>query len=193
MTGLRIRLVGLSGLQGPNYSLAQMAQDSQFCPDNIFITNAAHVSRNSMRPQIKQHVIIVGAGPVGLVTANLLADEGIPVTLVEMCVDLPRDLRASTFHPPTLDMLERFGVVGSNDRAGVDLSDLAIPRSERRGDRNLRVGPIVAGHANIPTASNASSGVLASCSTRVCRQSACDGSARHQGCRRAAERRWRGA
>ena len=62
-----------------------------------------------MRPQIKQHVIIVGAGPVGLVTANLLADEGIPVTLVETCVDLPRDLRASTFHPPTLDMLERFG------------------------------------------------------------------------------------
>jgi len=64
-----------------------------------------------MRPQNKQHVIIVGAGPVGLVTANLLADEGIAVTLVETCVDLPRDLRASTFHPPTLDMLERFGVV----------------------------------------------------------------------------------
>jgi 3-(3-hydroxy-phenyl)propionate hydroxylase len=66
-----------------------------------------------MRSQNKQHVIIVGAGPVGLVSANLLADEGIPVTLVEACVDLPRDLRASTFHPPTLDMLERFGVVGS--------------------------------------------------------------------------------
>jgi 3-(3-hydroxy-phenyl)propionate hydroxylase len=56
-------------------------------------------------------VIIVGAGPVGLVTANLLTDEGIAVTLVETCPDLPRDLRASTFHPPTLDMLERFGVV----------------------------------------------------------------------------------
>ena len=94
------------------------------------MTNAARVSRNSMRPQIKQHVIIVGAGPVGLVTANLLADEGIPVTLVETCAELPRDLRASTFHPPTLDMLERFGVVGSNDRARADLSDLAIPRSE---------------------------------------------------------------
>jgi 3-(3-hydroxy-phenyl)propionate hydroxylase len=59
-----------------------------------------------------QHVIIVGAGPVGLVTANLLIDEGIPVSLVEACGDLPRDLRASTFHPPTLDMLERFSVVG---------------------------------------------------------------------------------
>jgi 3-(3-hydroxy-phenyl)propionate hydroxylase len=61
--------------------------------------------------QIGQHVIIVGAGPVGLVTANLLVDAGVAVSLVETCADLPRDLRASTFHPPTLDMLERFGVV----------------------------------------------------------------------------------
>jgi len=58
-------------------------------------------------------VVIVGAGPVGLVAACLLVDAGIPVTLVEGAADLPRDLRASTFHPPTLDMLERFGVVDS--------------------------------------------------------------------------------
>jgi 3-(3-hydroxy-phenyl)propionate hydroxylase len=64
-----------------------------------------------MRTQTRQHVIIVGAGPVGLVTANLLADEGVAVSLVETCTDLPRDLRASTFHPRTLDMLDRFGVV----------------------------------------------------------------------------------
>jgi 3-(3-hydroxy-phenyl)propionate hydroxylase len=64
-----------------------------------------------MGAQTRQHVIIVGAGPVGLVTANLLADEGIAVSLVETCAELPHDLRASTFHPPTLDMLERFGVV----------------------------------------------------------------------------------
>ena len=72
-----------------------------------------------MRPKIKQHVIIVGAGPVGLVTANLLVDEGIPVTLVETCAELPRDLRASTFHPPTLDMLERFNVVGQMIEQGL--------------------------------------------------------------------------
>ena len=58
-------------------------------------------------------ILIIGAGPVGLVAANLLVDEGIPVTLVEASADLPRDLRASTFHPPTLDMLERFGVTGA--------------------------------------------------------------------------------
>ncbi|MFL6798528.1 MAG: FAD-dependent oxidoreductase [Xanthobacteraceae bacterium] len=65
-----------------------------------------------MGTEIRQHVIVVGAGPVGLVTANLLVDAGIPVSLVETCEHLPHDLRASTFHPPTLDMLERFGVVG---------------------------------------------------------------------------------
>jgi 3-(3-hydroxy-phenyl)propionate hydroxylase len=64
-----------------------------------------------MRTEKRPHVIIVGAGPVGLVTANLLVDGGVAVSLVETCIDVPRDLRASTFHPPTLDMLERFGVV----------------------------------------------------------------------------------
>jgi 3-(3-hydroxy-phenyl)propionate hydroxylase len=70
-----------------------------------------------------RHVIVVGAGPVGLVTANLLADEGIAVSLVETCEDLPRDLRASTFHPPTLDMLERFGVVRSMIEQGLICPD----------------------------------------------------------------------
>lgn len=57
-------------------------------------------------------VVVVGAGPVGLVAASGLADAGVPVTVLEQSAALPEDLRASTFHPPTLDMLERFGVVG---------------------------------------------------------------------------------
>lgn len=59
-----------------------------------------------------RRVIVAGAGPAGLVAAAYLAGEGIPVTIVEQERDLPDDLRASTFHPPTLDMLGRFpGVV----------------------------------------------------------------------------------
>ena len=64
-------------------------------------------------------VIVAGAGPAGLVAAAYLAGEGIPVTIVEQARDLPDDLRASTFHPPTLDMLERFGVVGAMIEQGL--------------------------------------------------------------------------
>lgn len=57
------------------------------------------------------HVLVAGAGPVGMVAASCLADAGVRVTVLEQSASLPDDLRASTFHPPTLDMLERFGVV----------------------------------------------------------------------------------
>jgi len=57
----------------------------------------------------KNRVLISGAGPVGLVAANSLADAGVPVTVFEAEPRLPENLRASTFHPPTLDLLSRFG------------------------------------------------------------------------------------
>jgi 2-polyprenyl-6-methoxyphenol hydroxylase-like FAD-dependent oxidoreductase len=59
---------------------------------------------------LDSEVIIVGAGPVGLCLAALLAERGIGVTVLEASDSIERDLRASTFHPPTLDMLDRIGV-----------------------------------------------------------------------------------
>ena len=56
------------------------------------------------------HVLIAGAGPVGLVSALTLARAGISVTVFERAATLTEDLRASTFHPPTLDLLARFGI-----------------------------------------------------------------------------------
>ena len=51
-------------------------------------------------------VLIAGAGPVGLTLALRLARHGIYATVLE-ALDAPeRDLRASTFHPPTLDLLD---------------------------------------------------------------------------------------
>src|SRR5438552_488973 len=54
-------------------------------------------------------VVVAGAGPVGLAAANVLADAGIAVTVFEAEPRLPENLRASTFQPPTLDLLARFG------------------------------------------------------------------------------------
>lgn len=54
-------------------------------------------------------VIIAGAGPVGLSVAAHMAEAGLPAIVLEAEPSLPTNLRASTFHPPTLDMLERFG------------------------------------------------------------------------------------
>lgn len=58
----------------------------------------------------KDGVIVVGAGPVGCTTALMLSQAGIPVTLLEEAGELHEDMRASTFHPPTLDMLDKLGV-----------------------------------------------------------------------------------
>ncbi len=57
----------------------------------------------------QERVLIAGAGPVGLVAAAHLARGGVPVTVFEAGPDLSEELRASTFHPPTLDMLHALG------------------------------------------------------------------------------------
>ena len=55
-------------------------------------------------------VVIAGAGPVGCVAALILARAGVTVRLLEAEPDLVLDMRGSTFHPPTLDMLDELGV-----------------------------------------------------------------------------------
>ena len=50
-------------------------------------------------------VIIAGAGPSGSTLALYLAKHDIPVVLLEQGDSLPIDLRASTFHPVSLDLI----------------------------------------------------------------------------------------
>jgi len=59
---------------------------------------------------MSHHVLIAGAGPVGLVSALVLGRAGVRVTVLEQSAQLNMDLRASTFHPPTLDMLAGLGL-----------------------------------------------------------------------------------
>src|SRR5690606_14125416 len=57
-----------------------------------------------------ERVIVVGGGPVGLVTAMRLGHFGIETIVVEEAAEVSRALKASTFHPPTLEMLDDYGI-----------------------------------------------------------------------------------
>lgn len=56
-------------------------------------------------------IVVVGAGPVGMTAALGLARRGVPVTVLESGDDLSDESRASTFHPPSLQILRDLGVV----------------------------------------------------------------------------------
>ena len=64
-------------------------------------------------------VLVSGAGPAGVVAAYRLAQSGIDVLLLESFADCPEDLRASTFHPPTLDMMETLGFLDTLEAQGL--------------------------------------------------------------------------
>jgi 2-polyprenyl-6-methoxyphenol hydroxylase-like FAD-dependent oxidoreductase len=54
--------------------------------------------------------MIVGAGPTGLVLANILAREGIPFLLVDKLAEGTNTSRAAVVHARTLEVLEELGV-----------------------------------------------------------------------------------
>ncbi|MCO5183048.1 MAG: FAD-dependent monooxygenase [Anaerolineae bacterium] len=56
-------------------------------------------------------ILIVGAGPVGLSLATALIRRGLDVIIFEADADLNDEIRASTFHPATLEMFAEWGVI----------------------------------------------------------------------------------
>lgn len=64
-------------------------------------------------------VIVIGAGPVGLLCALELARRKVPVLVLETEPSTTLDLRAGTFHPPTLEMLQPEGVADAMLETGI--------------------------------------------------------------------------
>ncbi len=63
---------------------------------------------------------------MGLCLAFLLADKGMSVTVIEPEPGIVNELRASTFHPPTLDMLEPSGITAELLARGLICPDWQI-------------------------------------------------------------------
>src|SRR5262244_1094200 len=80
---------------------------------------------------MEERVFIAGAGPVGLVAAANLVRYGVPVTVFEAGPDLSEESRASTFHPPTLDMLHALGAA-----APLIAQGLVAPKFQYRTKRD---------------------------------------------------------
>lgn len=64
-------------------------------------------------------VIIAGGGPVGTVAAYRLAQAGIKVLLLESEAVTKEDMRASTFHASTLEMMEELGILADLEAEGL--------------------------------------------------------------------------
>lgn len=78
-------------------------------------------------------VVVAGAGPVGCTIALYLAQKGVPVVLLDGASELPEDLRASTFHPPTLDQLDQLGLTERLMPQGLVVHDFQF-RERRTGE-----------------------------------------------------------
>src|SRR5262245_62575796 len=67
-------------------------------------------------------VVVIGAGPVGLCLSLALAQDDVPVTLVETLGDdnfLEQVPRAGTNHPATLELFDRIGLYKKLEPRGI--------------------------------------------------------------------------
>ncbi|WP_328310477.1 FAD-dependent oxidoreductase [Actinomycetospora sp. NBC_00405] len=87
----------------------------------------------SLAASADRPVTVVGAGPVGLVTAWSLADAGLPVRVLEADTVNRTDWRASTFHAATMELLA--GIDGGLVAEEMLERGLRVPRYHYRDRR----------------------------------------------------------
>tara|TARA_B100000676_G_scaffold22265_1_gene19382 strand:+ start:148 stop:1371 length:1224 start_codon:yes stop_codon:yes gene_type:complete len=83
--------------------------------------------------QMKEQVLIAGAGPVGMITGYYLAKHGVPVTVFDSLPETTTDHRASTVHPSTLEMLSELDM--TDEMAAKGLISAVFQYRDRYDDR----------------------------------------------------------
>ena len=81
-----------------------------------------------------KRILIVGGGPVGLFSAIRLVGFGIPITLIDKSRQVSDDIRASTIHPPSLEMMEPYGITDEILKTGIKVRQWQI-RNHTTGDK----------------------------------------------------------
>lgn len=91
---------------------------------------------------MSEPIIIVGAGPVGLSLALALCRRQIPVMVFERAASIVKEVRASTFHPATMEKMRDWGVIDAVLARGQKVEHLQFwDRAEKRivGDFDYRL------------------------------------------------------
>ncbi len=88
-------------------------------------------------------LLVVGAGPVGLVTAFLGARAGLDVEIIDQEWRIASRSYACTLHPHSLDLLDRMGVLARAVELGVKIESVGFYEgNERRAEVHLGVLPV---------------------------------------------------
>jgi 2-polyprenyl-6-methoxyphenol hydroxylase-like FAD-dependent oxidoreductase len=81
----------------------------------------------------RQHrVLIIGAGPCGLMAACELRRRGVAADVIDVAAEPPRGSRAILLWPPTLRMYHDLGILAEAERRGVTIRTLSYHLDPRR-------------------------------------------------------------
>jgi 2-polyprenyl-6-methoxyphenol hydroxylase-like FAD-dependent oxidoreductase len=90
-------------------------------------------SRRVMTAKNETEVLVVGAGPVGLLTALLLARRGVQAQIIDKTPGVYRPSDACLLHPATLELLDKLNVTQELLNSGNPVHRMAFYEGQSRG------------------------------------------------------------